>query len=120
MRNNKYSETINDALKSVKEFSNGNVVIGDTLVTQSGTTIIPVSKITVGLLSGTGEYGEVKVFSLNKNYPKSNAGGGVITVKPFGFLIEKGKKIKFLSVPSDYLDKAFDSIVSFLDDKNEK
>lgn len=120
MKNNIYSEILNDAIKSIGGVSDSVSVIGEPIVTKSGTTVIPISKITVGLISGTGEYGKVKVFSCNKNYPKSNAGGGVVSIKPFGFLVEKGKRITFLSAPTDYVDKAMDAALSILEDKNEK
>lgn len=115
-----YSETINDALKSIKDFSNGNCIMGNPIITGEGSTVIPVSKITVGLLSGKGEYGEVKIFKPNKNYPNTNAGGGIVSVKPFGFLVEKKGRIKFISTPIDYIDKAMDYLVNMVEDKNEK
>lgn len=122
MKNNKYkyTEIINDALKGISDFTSGNVIIGDPIITPNGSTVIPVSKVTVGLLSGMGEYGEIKLFSSNKDYPKSNAGGGVVSVKPFGFLIEKGKSVKFVSTPDDYMDKTLNAVVDFLEARNEK
>ena len=52
MAENKQSEIIKTALDSIKTIIDANTVIGDPIVTPSGTTIIPVSKITVGYASG--------------------------------------------------------------------
>lgn len=115
MKNNKYANVFNDALKTMEGFASGNVVLGSPVVTPSGTTVIPVSKVTVGMISGKGEYGEVKLFSLNKNYPESNAVGGIATVKPVGFLVETSNKMKFISCPQDALDKTMESIYNLLE-----
>ena len=78
-------------------------------LTPSGTTVIPVSKVTVGFLSGDGEYGQIKIFQPNKNYPSSTASGGVAAVRPCGFLIEKGKTVKYIDCPDNVFEKAIDT-----------
>lgn len=117
MKNNKYTEAIEGALKSLKDISTTEAIIGNPILTPSGSTVIPISKVTVGLVSGKGEYGEVKIFSRNKNYPNSNASGGVASVVPIGFLIEEKSKIKYLSCPKDYIDKTLETLSGLLNDK---
>lgn len=117
MKSNKYTEALDGALKSLKDISSTEAIIGDPILTPSGSTVIPVSKVTVGILSGKGEYGEVKIFSRNKNYPNSNALGGVASVVPIGFLVEEKSKIKYLSCPKDCMDKTLEVLTGLLNDK---
>lgn len=120
MKSNNYSESVNDALKKVVNLEYKNAVIGDPIITPSGTTVIPVCKISIGLAKGGGEFGKITSFCKNKSYPKTDAGGGVVSVKPCGFLVEKGKNIKYVSVPKDYMDKTIDYALQFLEKQNEK
>lgn len=117
MKSNKYTEALEGALKGLKDISTTEAIIGNPILTPSGSTVIPVSKVTVGLIGGKGEYGEVKIFSRNKNYPNSNAAGGIASVVPIGFLIEEKSKIKYLACPKDYMDKTIEALTGLLNDK---
>ncbi len=125
MKNKKTDKFVNDALNGIKEFSEANAIIGDTIITPNGTVIIPVSRVTAGLISGRGEYGEVKFFQSRNDYPHSNGGGGLVSIKPIGFLIEKDSIIKFIKCPVDFAEKTLDSLASVFENyfnevKNEK
>lgn len=120
MKKNSYTEIVNDALKSLSDVTNGNIIVGQTIVTNNGVTIIPLSVVTVGLISGRGEYGEVKLFSKSKKYPHSNAGGGVVSIKPCGFIVEKNLSVKFVQVGEDYFDKTLNYMQNLFEAKNEK
>ena len=120
MKKQNKKDNIIDVMENISALSNMDVIIGKQITTPNGNTILPVSKITVGLLTGSGEYGKVKMFSPNKDYPNSVAGGGVVTVKPFGFLVEKGKTIKFIECKPDVFDKTIDSVTSYFESINEK
>ena len=115
MAENKISDMIAQALKSVREIIDVNTSIGDPIVTESGTTIIPVSKISVGLASGGLDYfsknGQVKSDSVKpdssapkgyatKNAPLFGGGGGTgISVIPVGFLVvDKAGRVDLLNV----------------------
>ena len=114
------SETINETMRNFANLSDTDVIVGKPILTPSGTTIIPVSKMTVLMLSGNGEYGKIKMFQSNKNYPSSMASGGLASVKPCGFLVEKGKTVRFVRCPTDAIDKAFDSVEEFIKRINEE
>ncbi len=92
----KQSELIRAALEGVKNIVDSNTVLGKPIVTSNNTTIIPVSKISMGLATGGLDY-------FGKNHPPVNAsandlskmssfggGGGTgINVTPLGFLVVK-------------------------------
>lgn len=123
MKNNKNTNknrNTKETFGCMSKYVTPDAIIGNPIITPSGTVIIPVSKLSMGLCLGKGEYGEVKVFSPNKNYPNVNAEGGIVSMKPFGFLIETKKGVRFISLPETYMDKTMDAIMNFLGEKNEK
>lgn len=81
-----------------------NTVIGKPVVTASGAQVIPFTKVTMGYLSGGGEYGDVKKIEDNECLPFAGGAGTVINVKPAGFLIDNGKECRLVRVTDDPLD----------------
>ncbi len=81
-----------------------NTVIGKPLISASGAEIIPFTKVTVGYLSGGGEYGEVKAVKEDENFPFAGGSGTVINIKPAGFLIDDGVECRVVRITDDPLD----------------
>lgn len=81
-----------------------NTVIGKPLFSASGMQIIPFTKVTMGYLSGGGEYGEVKAIKEDECFPFAGGAGTVINLKPAGFLIDDGKHCRLVKVTDDPLD----------------
>ena len=81
-----------------------NTVIGKPLFTASGAQIIPFTKVTMGYLSGGGEYGEVKAIKDDECFPFAGGAGTVINLKPAGFLVDDGKRCRLIKVTDDPLD----------------
>ena len=118
--NEEIKNIINDTLKNFGYLSDANTIIGTPVALSGETTVIPVSKMTVAFLSGGGQYGEIKMFQPNKNYPLSSGSGGVISVKPSGFIVEERGRVKFVSCPEDTLEKAADKLFGALEKIYEK
>ena len=81
-----------------------NTVIGKPVVTASGAQVIPFTKVTMGYLSGGGEYGEVKKIEDGECLPFAGGAGTVINVKPTGFLIDDGVECRLVRITDDPLD----------------
>ena len=81
-----------------------NTVIGKPVQTASGAQVIPFTKVTMGYLSGGGEYGDVKTVDGGECLPFAGGAGTVVSVKPAGFLIDDGKECRLLRVTDDPLD----------------
>ncbi len=81
-----------------------NTVIGAPVQTASGTQVIPFTKVTMGYLSGGGEYGDVKKIEEDECLPFAGGAGTVINVKPAGFLIDDGKECRVVRITDDALD----------------
>mgnify|MGYP004692370561 CR=1 FL=1 len=118
---NKIKELMSAALRDINTLVDVNTVIGKPFTTNDGYTIIPVSKVTMAFMTGGGEYGEIKNIRGDKDFPFAGGRGAIVSLKPTGFLVEKEKGVKLISVPTDAFEKAFETAEEFIKSfKNEK
>ena len=82
------SETIGNLIDrkilDLRSVIDGDCVIGREIVAPDGTVVIPVSKVSLGLVTGGGEYGLQK---LNGDFTGAGGGGAGATITPIGFLL---------------------------------
>ena len=116
---NKMREMIDASLSNIKTLLDANTIIGDPIVTESGTTIIPVSKISVGYVSGGLDYNKKKgEKDQDKNAPANFGGGGGtgISVSPVAFIVINGEgKAEMLNITSSGSSDAASQIVNLVD-----
>ena len=76
MEENRINDIIATSLEKIKELSETGTVIGDQIKTDNGTVIIPVSKVSLGFVSGGIDFDNKK--NKKNDEEKSNAsfGGG--------------------------------------------
>ena len=112
-------------MAKVKELADGEAVIGKPIVTGDGTTIIPVSKVSVGFASG----GSDLPTKSSKDTFGGGSGGGV-TITPMAFIAIYKGEVKLLQLTAnspqgnaivDMVPTVLDKITSFIDGKkNDK
>ena len=90
--------------KALEKVADANTVIGEPIITVSGTQVIPLSSVTVVNLSGDGEYGDIKTYKQADGFKIAGGNGTVITVKPSGFLIDDGKGCRLLKMNDGAID----------------
>ena len=102
----KINDIISASLEKIRTIADTETVIGDPILTPGGTTIIPVSKVSVGFASGGLDYNG-KAPEKAKNF--GGGGGTGISVTPIAFLVVSptgGVELLSISNPSsDPLDK---------------
>lgn len=87
------------AMCEIKEMVDVNTVVGDPVISTDGSTIIPISKVSFGFVSGGGEYGESKDDSESgSKYPFSGGAGSGICITPVGFLVVSDGEVQMLPV----------------------
>ena len=121
--NQKIHHLIGASLEKLDALTDVNTVIGNPIITASGCQIIPFSKVTLGNLSGGGEYGDVKVVKETENFPFAGGSGAVISMKPMGFLIDDGKSCRILRITEEPLDNLIERAGEIMRDvihKDEK
>ena len=101
------------AMSSLRDMIDVNTIVGETVTTPDGTTIIPVSKVAFGFASGGSEFNTNKLnkFSENAKLPFGGGSGAGVKITPVAFLVVKDGTIKLLTVDADRpLDKLVDVI----------
>ena len=102
MTQSKQTEIIQKSLEQLKEIADVNTVMGTPIETSAGVTIIPITKVSVGLATAGLDY-------FSKNLPEklqereasnfAGGGGSGVTVSPIGFLVIKPNgNVELLSV----------------------
>ena len=98
----------NEPALSIDKVADADTVIGKSIITVSGTEVIPLSSVTVVNLSGGGEYGDIKTFKESDGFKLAGGNGTVIPVKPKGFLIDDGKGCRLLKMEEGAIDTLID------------
>jgi len=76
------SSIMQTALENIKDMIDVNTVVGDPVVTGSGGTVIPVSKVSFGFVAGGGDYSQQ---AAEKPFAGGSGAGG--SLQPVGFLV---------------------------------
>ena len=94
----KISSLIQSSMQQLDDLSSVDTVIGKPIMTASGFQLIPFSKITLGNVSGGGEYGDIKVVKETNEFPFAGGSGAVVSMKPMGFIVDDGKTCRILRI----------------------
>ena len=108
---NKIEEVMNSAMNNLKSLVDIDVVVGKPIVSNSFMTIIPLTKVTMGFVSGGGEYNADLRDKRDAEYPFSGGSGGGMSIKPIGFLVIKNKEIELIKIDSkSAIDKLIETV----------
>ena len=92
---------LNNAMLNLKKAIDINTIVGEAKICEDGTTIVPVSKVYCGIVSGGGEVNSSKKTSNSLQYPFAGASGTGFTVVPIGFLVTYKGTTNFVSTETD-------------------
>ena len=81
-------------LENIKDMVDVNTVIGDAIPAAGGSTVIPVSKVSFGFVSGGGEYDGSRPPDMD--LPFAGGSGAGVSVQPVGFLVVGADGVKLL------------------------
>ncbi len=110
----KVNDLIERSLYRLNDVVDANTVVGAPIVTASGCQVIPVSKVTLGYLSGGSDIGETKVIKEGESVPFAGGSGAVVSMKPAGFIFDDGKSCRFIHAGDDPVDNLIDKTSEFL------
>ncbi len=127
---NKIDEVMNSALKNIRSLVDVDVVVGKEISNNSGLVVLPLTKVTMGFVSGGGEYySELKEIKKDKEYPFAGGSGAGFSLQPIAFLVIDGKTVEIIKVDQksaiEKLIEAVPEITKFInktfgkDKKNE-
>ena len=102
---------MDSALGKMRVLTDSDIIVGNPITMPNGTTVVPISKISVGIVTGGGEYSQKQ----NSEYPFAGASGAGMSVAPVCFLVSDGKSVRMLNVGSESLiDKVVDTVPNVL------
>ncbi|MBQ7384690.1 MAG: sporulation protein YtfJ [Clostridia bacterium] len=84
---NKIPEIIKSSLENIRSAVDANTVVGEPIITQNGITIIPISKVSVGVATGGVDYNSKKENQPSRQQNFGGGGGTGLTMVPVGFLV---------------------------------
>lgn len=95
---NKINDIMTSAMENLKPLIDSNVVIGK-IIKSGDLEIIPITKVTLGYVSGGGEYySELKEIRRDTEYPFSGGSGSGVSVQPIGFLVIKQNNVELVKI----------------------
>ena len=119
---------LDNTIAKIREMIDVNSVVGDPITTPDGVTIIPVSKVSVGLGGGGSDF-----VSKHVNHHENPFGGGVgagVKVTPVAFLVIKEGSVRMIPVATpanttadrlvEMVPDTLDKIAAFIDSRTEK
>lgn len=99
---------------NIKALCDADTIIGTPVNLQDGRSIVPVSRVAMGFLTGGGEYSDVSTNKKNKEgFPFAGGSGGGVTVSPIGFLISEGDSIRLMPIDGE---TGYDKLMGLIPD----
>jgi len=111
-KKNPISDLMRSTMEKAREMADTNTIVGQPISTADGVTLIPISKVSVGVGGGGGDYGKS---------PKENFGGGAgagVKIDPVAFLVIKDGITRVLPVavpPVSTVDRIVDMVPDVMD-----
>lgn len=119
---------LDNTIAKIREMVDSNSVVGEPIVAGDGVTIIPISKISIGLGGGGSDF-----VSKHPNHQENPFGGGVgagVKVTPVAFLIIKDGNVRMIPVATpanttadrlvEMVPDTLDKIAAFVDSRTNK
>ena len=117
---NPIREILSGTMQDVKNVLDVDTVVGETIVTPDGITLIPISKISVGFVGGGVEFGKAATRNGDRPYGGGNSTG--VKVEPTGFLVVKEGVVRMINVTppaSNTIDRIIDLVPQVMDRVDE-
>lgn len=104
----KIESVMQTTLNELKEMIDVNTIVGTPVTSIDGITIIPISKVSFGFVSGGADYG---LKQKNSETGFGAGSGAGVSLNPVGFLVVGKDSIDL--IPSNY-DTTFDRLVEMI------
>ena len=101
--NDNINKMIDGAMDKIKTIVDTSTVVGERVETGDGTTLIPISRVSVGYVVGGGEYADLSSRRVANHYPMAGGSSGGMTMTPVGFLVISEREVQFINVENKTL-----------------
>ena len=95
-KDKKIESLIDVSLDKIRAMIDVNCVVGNAISMPDGSTIIPISKVSVGFVAGGGEYNDLNAKRNAADFPMAGGTGGGFSVSPIGFFVVQDKQFNII------------------------
>ena len=108
----KIEDVMVSAMKNLRTLVDVDIVVGKPIQANEKLLIIPLTKVTMGFVTGGGEYySELKEIKKSTEYPFSGGSGSGVSLKPIGFLIVRDGCVELVKIEAkSALEKLIESV----------
>jgi sporulation protein YtfJ len=127
--NNNISEMLASAMEKMQKIVDVNTIVGSPVDVGGGVTIVPISKVHIGMGGGGTDFATKSALSAKKD-PFGGGMGAGVSIDPVAFLVIKGETVRMLPVAepaSTTMDRIveqapdlIDKLADFLDGRKAK
>jgi len=127
--NNNISEMLTSSMEKIQKMVDVNTIIGQPVHLGDGVTIVPITKVHIGMGGGGTDFATKSALSAKKDPFGGGLGAGV-SIDPVAFLVLKGDSVRMLPVAepaSTTVDRIveqapdlIDKLADFLDGRKPK
>ena len=106
-------------LENIKDMVDVNTVVGEPILTGTGATVIPISRVSFGFVAGGGEYDtrHTPIESTASDTPFAGGSGAGVSVQPVGFLVVNEGSVHMLPAQNTtLLERALNCIPQVLEE----
>ena len=127
-KNNPINDMLQESMAKLRELADTNTIVGQPITTPDGVTLIPISRVSLGVGGGGSIFGKKKDAN-----PEGNLGAGMgagVTIAPVAFLIVKDGFTRMMPVaapPMNTVDRVvemapdiIDKVTGFIEKQQEK
>lgn len=95
-QNKKIESLIDVSLEKLRGLIDVNCVVGSPISMPNGSIVMPISKVSVGFISGGGEFDDLNSKRNSADFPIAGGTGGGFSVSPIGFFVLDDQKFKLI------------------------
>lgn len=114
MEKNRVGDLVNETVTKLKEMVDSNVMIGQTIRTEDGVTLIPVSSVSIGFASGGSDF---QTKQGGQNVPFGGGAGAAVKVTPSAFIVVKDGNTRVINLAAQFntVDRVIDAAPGIID-----
>ena len=109
----KVSTLLKVSLDSIKDMIDVNTIIVDKVIINNNISIIPVSRVRMGFLSGGGD------LKSGEEPPFTGGSGSTMSITPIGFLVCNNEEVTFINAGNNNSSEKIIEVISSLIKKLE-
>ncbi len=122
-------DLMSETMEKIREMVDADVIVGKSITTPDGVTLIPLSKVSFGFISGGSDFAS-KHQAENKDKSFGGGSGAGVKILPVAFLVIRDGAVKVLPVcnpPGTAVDRIvemipdiFDKITGIIEKKKDR